>query len=117
MQNPNHQITIEPKPGRVRVKLEGTVIADSAQALTLAEGKMQPVIYVPRADIAMEHLVRTEHGTHCPFKGDASYFTVEAGGRRMENAAWSYEQPFEDVAAIAGHLAFYPERLTIEDVA
>ena len=115
-QNAAHRIVIEPKPGRVRVHLGDHVIADSAQVLVLREGSLAPVFYLPREDAAMELFERSTHHSHCPFKGDAAYYTVAVGGRRAENAAWSYETPFSDVAAIAGHLAFYPDKVRIEDV-
>lgn len=109
---PDHPIAITPKPGRVRVLLGGQVIAETTRALSLKEASYPPVLYIPREDAAMAaHYTRTAHATHCPYKGDASYYTVEAGGRRSENAAWSYESPFPAMAAIAGHLAFYPNRV------
>lgn len=108
---PDHPITIESNPKRVRVVCNGRVIADTRRALTLREADYPPVQYIPRADIDMTLLKRTAHTTHCPYKGDASYFGVEADGRVSENAAWSYEAPFPAVAAIKDHLAFYPSRV------
>ncbi|HVT52691.1 MAG TPA: DUF427 domain-containing protein [Dongiaceae bacterium] len=108
---PDHPIAIQPTLDRVVVKFAGEVIADSTRALTLREAKYPAVQYIPRGDVKMERLVRTEHHTHCPYKGDASYFTVKAGGRTSENAVWSYEQPFEAVGEIADHVAFYPDRV------
>ena len=114
---PDHPITITPNPKRVRVRLGGTVIAETTRALTLQEASYKPVQYIPRADAEMALLARTDRSTHCPYKGDASYYTVEAGGRRAENAVWSYESPFPAMAAIKGHLAFYPDRVdAIEEV-
>lgn len=114
---PDHPITITPNPKRVRVTLGGTVIAETTRALTLQEASYKPVQYIPRADAEMALLARTDRSTHCPYKGDASYYTVEAGGRRAENAVWSYESPFPAMAAIEGHLAFYPDRVdAIEEV-
>ncbi|HEX9321169.1 MAG TPA: DUF427 domain-containing protein [Xanthobacteraceae bacterium] len=113
----DHPISIMANPKRVRVLLGGKVVADSRRALTLREASLPPVQYIPREDADLNLLNRTEHATHCPYKGDASYFTVSAGGRTAENAAWSYEQPFPAVAAIAGRLAFYPERVdSIEEL-
>lgn len=106
-----HQITIAPAPGRVKVMLAGRVVADSTRALALKEGSMAPVIYVPREDADMSLLTRTDRSTHCPFKGDASYYTIKAGEKTAENAIWTYEAPKADVARIAGHLAFYPDRV------
>jgi uncharacterized protein (DUF427 family) len=108
---PEHPITIEPNPARVVVSLAGRVIADSRNALTLREGSYPPVQYIPREDVDMSLLQRTEHASYCPFKGDASYYSVPAGGERSVNAVWTYEAPFAAVAEIAGHVAFYPDRV------
>jgi uncharacterized protein (DUF427 family) len=108
---PDHPITIEPTPGRVTVRLNGQVIADSSRALTLREASYPPVQYIPREDAAMALLQPTAHRTHCPYKGDAAYYTIAADGRTAANAIWTYEQPFPAVAAIKGHLAFYPNRV------
>ncbi len=111
-----HAIEIAPFGGRVRIRFEGAIVADSARALMLEEGSLPPVFYLPRGDVRMEHFTRSERASHCPFKGDACYFDLEAGGRREANAAWSYENPFPAAAAIAGHLAFYPDKVEIETV-
>ena len=107
----DHPITIAPAAGPVRVHFAGRIVAESAQALVLREADYPPVYYVPRGDVDMTLLARTGHETHCPFKGDASYFSLDTGGRASVNAAWSYERPFDSVSAIAGHLAFYPGRV------
>jgi uncharacterized protein (DUF427 family) len=107
-------IRIEPEPGRVRILLGETVIARSDRALRLTEGSYPPVLYVPREDVRMARLKRTERRSHCPYKGDASYYTIEGDGGVARDAAWSYETPFDAMAAIAGHLAFYPDKVTIE---
>jgi uncharacterized protein (DUF427 family) len=104
------QIKIGPAGGRVRVTFNGEVIAESGDALVLEEGKYAPVYYLPRKDVKMERLIRTSHSTHCPHKGDATYFSV-ANGRTARNAVWSYEQPLEQVRAIKDHLAFYPDKV------
>ena len=112
----DHPITIEPNPARVVVSVAGRIIADTKEALTLREASYPAVQYIPRKDVDMSHLKRTEHATYCPYKGDCSYFNVPAGGRRSANAAWSYEAPFAAVAQIKHHLAFYPDRVdTIEE--
>jgi uncharacterized protein (DUF427 family) len=99
------------------VTLGGAVIADSARAVRLQEAAYPPVFYIPRDDANMALLTRTTQSTHCPYKGDASYYTIEAGGRTAKDAVWSYEAPFPAVAEIAGHLAFYPNRVdAIEEV-
>jgi uncharacterized protein (DUF427 family) len=108
---PDHPITIKRNVNRVRIILGGKVVADTSHALTLQEATYAPVQYIPRADADMSLLTPTTNSTHCPYKGDASYFSISAGGRTAENAVWSYEQPFSAVAEITGHLAFYPSRV------
>jgi uncharacterized protein (DUF427 family) len=108
---PDHPITVSPNPGRVIVTFNGRVVADTRRALTLREAGYAPVQYIPRADVDMTLLERTAHATYCPYKGDASYFSLQADGRVSENAVWSYEAPYPAVAAIKAHLAFYPSRV------
>jgi uncharacterized protein (DUF427 family) len=108
---PGHPITIASNPKRVRVTFNGAVVAETSRALTLKEAHYPPVQYIPREDADMALLARTQHRTHCPYTGDAGYFSIEANGRRAENAIWTYEAPFPAVAPIAGHLAFYPDRV------
>jgi len=108
---PDHPITVTPNSRRVRVTFAGKAIADSSNALKLKEASYPPVHYIPRADVDMSALTRTDHRTHCPYKGDASYFTIRADGRQADNAVWSYEQPFPAVAEIKEYLAFYPNRV------
>lgn len=107
-----HAISIEPSTHRVTVIVAGLVIADSAKAKVLHEKGLDDVLYIPRTDIVMTELRQTDHSTHCPFKGDATYFSIPAGGERSENAAWSYESPLPGAEAIKEHLAFYPDRVT-----
>ncbi len=108
---PDHPIGIEANPARVIVSLGGRVIADTRAALTLREASYPAVQYIPRQDVDMAQLERTDHGTYCPYKGDAAYYSIPAGGGRSTNAAWTYEGPFEAVALIKDHLAFYPDRV------
>ena len=108
---PGHAITIARNPRRVRVRFGGRVVADTTHALTLEEAHYPPVQYIPRAEADMSAFTRTAHHTHCPYKGDASYFTLRTDGRTAENAVWSYEQPYPAMAEIAGYLAFYPSRV------
>jgi uncharacterized protein (DUF427 family) len=108
---PDHPITITPTTGTVTVTLGGKVIAASANALTLQEASYPPVQYIPRADVDMNQFTPTGHTTYCPYKGDCSYYSIPAGGARAVNAIWSYEAPHDAVAAIEGHLAFYPDRV------
>jgi len=114
---PGHHIATKPAGGRVRVTFKGEQIADTRNAIALEEamgvGKktVAPVVYyVPRKDVKMERLERTDHRTYCPFKGDASYFSLKGG---PENAVWSYEQPYDEMSAIKDLLAFYPDKVEI----
>jgi uncharacterized protein (DUF427 family) len=112
---PDHPITVEPSGERIVVSLAGRVIADSRQALRLQEASYPAVFYIPRSDVDMNALARSEHATYCPYKGECSYFNLPAAGERGHNAVWSYEAPYPAVAAIKDHLAFYPDRVdTIE---
>ena len=108
---PARRIEVAPCAARVRVELGGESVADSARTLLLHEASHPPVHYFPREDVRMDLLVRTGHTTRCPYKGVASYWTVEAGGRAAENAVWSYEHPIPGMAGIAGYLAFYRDRM------
>lgn len=108
---PDHPITVTPNPHRIRVMLGGFIVAETTEALTLQEGRLPPVLYIPRRDVRMDLLDATQHRTHCPYKGDAVHFTVSGGGLVRENAAWSYEEPFASVGGIAGHVAFYPNKV------
>jgi uncharacterized protein (DUF427 family) len=107
-------ITIEPHPGRVVVRFGGETVVDTRRALALREAGLPPVLYLPREDAAMRLLVRTTRSTRCPHKGEAAYYSIRAGERETENAVWTYEQPLASVAAIAGHLAFYVDRVEIQ---
>jgi uncharacterized protein (DUF427 family) len=111
---PDHPITIAPAHQRVRVRFGGDVIAETSEALDLKESTYPVVHYIPRSAAQMDRLVKTDHSTHCPYKGDASYFSIlDKDGTRVENAVWSYENPFPAVAEIAGYLAFYPNKVEI----
>jgi uncharacterized protein (DUF427 family) len=107
----DHPVTIERNQRRVVVKIAGLVVADTTNALTLREASYPPVQYIPRKDADMSLLVRTEPSTYCPFKGDASYYSIPAGADRSINAVWTYEAPFAAVGEIKDHLAFYPDRV------
>ncbi len=108
---PDHPITIEPNQGRVIVTLGGRVIADTREALTLREASYPPVQYIPRKDVDMAALTRSDTATYCPYKGEAAYFSIPAGGERSVDAIWTYEAPYDAVAEIKDHLAFYPDRI------
>ncbi len=109
--NPDHPITVAPNPHRVRVLVGGVIVAETTRALTLKEAALPAVQYIPREDVAVDLLERSSRTTHCPYKGDASYWDVTAGGLRARDAAWSYEKPFPAVKNIAGRLAFYPHKV------
>lgn len=108
---PDHPITIEKNGTRIVVKVAGHVIADTKESLTLQEAKYPAVHYIPRKDVDMTLLERTSHQTYCPYKGESSYFSIPAGGERSVNAVWTYEQPYEAVAEIRDHVAFYTDRV------
>jgi uncharacterized protein (DUF427 family) len=108
---PDHPITITPNPSRVIVKAGAQLIADTRGALVLREGSYPPVQYIPRSDVDMSKLERTEHTTYCPYKGECAYYSIPIGGQRAINAVWSYEAPYESVAAIKDCLAFYQDRV------
>jgi uncharacterized protein (DUF427 family) len=108
---PDHPITVERNPNRVVISVAGRLIADTRDALTLRESTYPPVQYIPRKDVDLTLLERTDHATYCPYKGDANYFNIPSGGDRSANAVWTYEEPYAAVAAIKDRLAFYPDRV------
>lgn len=113
---PDHPITIKSGRTRWRASYENHVIADSGDALVLEESSLGPVVYFPREDVSMEYFSRTDRTTHCPYKGDAAYYTVLMDGHFAENAVWSYEDPYPSVEAIRGRLAFYPDKIEVYPV-
>src|SRR3954470_4138673 len=108
---PDHPITIERNPRRVVVTIGGRILADSRDALILLEAGDPAVEYIPRKDVDMTLLERSAHATYCPYTGDCTYFSIPSAGERGIDAVWSYEAPYEAVAAIRNRLAFYPERV------
>jgi uncharacterized protein (DUF427 family) len=115
---PDHPISVVQNAARIVVRAGGAVIADSRRALTLREASYPAVQYIPRQDVNLSLLERTQHATYCPYKGDCSYFSIPSGGDRSVNAVWTYENPYPAVAAIKDYLAFYPSRVdAIEEVA
>ena len=104
---PGHQVVLEPSPRRVRVEFNGETIADSRRALLMHESNHIPLYYFPVEDVRMDLMQKTDHSTHCPYKGDASYWSVKAGDRVADNAVWGYEAPIEDVPGLKGLVAFY----------
>lgn len=114
---PDHPITIASSTSRVVVTVGGRVVADTRGALTLREADYPPVHYIPRDDVDMSLLERTDHATYCPYKGDCAYYSIPVGDARSTNAVWTYEAPYAAVAEIKNYLAFYPDRVdTIEEV-
>ena len=108
---PDHPITVAPNPSRVVVISAGKVIADTTRALTLREASYPAVQYIPREDVDMTRLARTATHTYCPYKGEASYFSMIPSEAHTVDAVWTYEDPYDGVAAIKDHLAFYPDRV------
>ena len=113
---PDHPITISPAESKVRVLVAGRVVAESKQALRLEEKGYPPVYYLPRSDADMSLLVRTTHYTYCPYKGDCTYYSIPIGGSKSEYAVWTYENPYEAMAQIKEHLAFYRSRVDAIEV-
>lgn len=112
--HPQHTLAFDDAPAAVRVRVGGVVVAETKRGLLLREGKYPPTVYVPRADVEMSLLSRVTHSTHCPFKGDASYYDFTGDGPVVERLAWSYEDPFDQMEAIRDHLSFYTDRAEIE---
>jgi uncharacterized protein (DUF427 family) len=108
---PDHPITIEKNPQRLVVSVAGQVIADTRNALDLREASYPVVHYIPRSDVNMRLLERTQHLTYCPYKGECSYYSIPAGGPKSMNAVWTYDEPYAAVAAIKEYVAFYPNRV------
>ncbi len=114
--HPNHTITLSDGTARVRLIHKGTVIADTQNAIILKEGTYPERHYIPKADIAMDRLTATDRSTHCPFKGDARYWSVTVDGETVDNVAWAYDAPFDEMARLADHIAFDTDRLdSVED--
>ncbi|RAO75046.1 DUF427 domain-containing protein [Dyella jiangningensis] len=108
---PDHPIEVTPDASHIVVRIGGRVLADTRSALTLREASYPPVHYIPRKDVDMSLLERTDHQTYCPYKGDCSYYSIPLGGDRSVNAVWTYEHPYDAVAPIKDHLAFYTTRV------
>lgn len=108
---PDHPIAVERNSRRVVVRVAGRVVADTRNALTLKEAGYAAVQYIPRQDVDMTLLERTDHATYCPYKGECAYYSVPVGGDYAVNAVWTYEHPYDAVALIKEHVAFYPDRV------
>ena len=111
--NPDYRIAFEPSPRRVRVVFNAETVADTTRAMLMREAGHTPVYYFPREDVRLDLIERTDHHTHCPYKGEASYFSLRVGARAAGNALWSYEDPYPEMAAIKGTLAFYWDKVEI----
>ena len=109
-----HTVTPHPSTVHITVRFAGEVIAETRRPLRVEETGYKPVFYIPREDARMELMEPTARSTHCPFKGDASYFTIKAGGKDAQNAVWSYESPKESVGEIKDYLAFYADQVEME---
>ena len=107
-------LTLRKAPGSYSIRGYGAVLGESDSVIELSEGDYPPVFYIPREDLAMAFFEQTEQTSHCPHKGDATYFTLQAKSGPVENAAWSYESPLDGLERIAGHLAFHPDKVTVE---
>jgi uncharacterized protein (DUF427 family) len=108
---PDYRVDLDASDEVKRVRYAGKVIAESSRAFVVRETKHDPVVYFPREDVRLEHMERTDHQTFCPFKGEASYWTLRVGGQVSENTAWSYEAPFPEVAGLKDYVAFYADRV------
>ena len=108
-----YSVEFEPAGNRIRVEFQDTVIADTERALRILETAHDPAFYIPRADVAMEFLERTSHTTFCPFKGDASYWSLSVGEVLSENSVWSYEEPFAEVDTLRDYISFYTDRVSV----
>jgi len=108
---PEHPITIERSSERIVVTVAGRVVADTTSALLLREASYPPVPYIPLSDVEASLLEETDHSSYCPYKGEASYYSIPAGGERSANAIWEYRDPYPPVAEIKGHVAFYADRV------
>lgn len=110
------KFTITPVPGTVVVRAGGAVLAETSKALLLREEGRDPVHYFPRADVGMEFLDRSETRTTCPHKGEATHWNIVTKSTTLHDAAWSYDEPLDGAAEIAGHLAFYPDKAVVEEL-
>ena len=112
---PDYRVEIDPNPVRVRIRFNGTWVADSEATLLVRETQHEAVIYFPREALHSEWFERTEHESFCPFKGEASYWTLRVADRCEENVAWSYEDPFSEVADLRNYVAFYSDRVEFRE--
>jgi uncharacterized protein (DUF427 family) len=112
---PDHPITVEPAASRVVVRAGGKVVADTTRALTLRESTYPPVQYIPLEDVEPSALTPSDSRTHCPYKGEASYYSLITPDGTVDDAVWTYDRPYDAVSGIAGHVAFYPQHVEIAE--
>jgi len=110
----DQHITLEQSQNRIQVIANGEMVAESNRAIVVLERGHGPVIYLPPEDVSRALFKRTGHSTRCPFKGDATYWTISAGGQEIENAAWSYEDPIPQVAQLKGYFSFYTDKVDVQ---
>ena len=108
---PDHKVDLIKSDKHVRVIFNGEVVADSDRTIIVDESRHSIVYYFPRSDVKMGYMQRTDHHTYCPFKGEASYYTLTVGNKREENAVWTYEEPYDEVRELKDCLAFYANRI------
>ena len=109
--HPDYEITTETVEAHYQVRFNGALIADCRAPMLLTESRHHPVYYIPKRDLALEHLTPTEHESYCPFKGHARYWSIEVGDCTTENALWAYDDPYDELPQIRDHVAFYPDRV------
>ena len=107
----NHKVELTKSEKHVRVIFNGEVVADSRRAIIVDESGYRPVYYFPREDARMNYMQRSDQHTYCPFKGEASYYTIAVEERKEENAVWTYEEPYDEVVELKSYLAFYANRV------
>ncbi|MEP9385702.1 DUF427 domain-containing protein [Mesorhizobium sp. KR9-304] len=112
--NPSRRITVEPFDGAVTVAFSDAILASTNEALVLREADYPPVFYIPFKDIYFEFLTSSDTSTHCPYKGNASYWNASAVGEAVNDVMWAYERPYDEMMQIRGHGAFYPDKVRIE---
>jgi uncharacterized protein (DUF427 family) len=113
--HPDYRIDLVPETRRVRVEFAGATIADTTAAIRLEEQGHQPMYYIPEKDVRLDLMRPTDHHTRCPYKGEASYWTIEVpaadGPKRSENAVWGYLVPYDEMQEIGHYYAFYGSRV------
>jgi uncharacterized protein (DUF427 family) len=113
---PEHRVDLYPESRRIRVTFADTVVADTANAIRVEETGHSPVHYIPEKDMRLDLMTKTEHNTYCPFKGRASYWTLQVNGKASENAIWGYQTPYDEMTGLAGYYAFYGNRVDAIEV-